>query len=69
MYRIVRCPKCGAIQATISFSELHCKSCGASSVMRSEGQWAVEILAEVPDARTAGFVVRKLKLMQATRKK
>jgi len=68
MYHVVRCPKCGAIQATPSSNELRCKSCGASSAMRSEGQWAVEILAEVPDARTAGFVVRKLKMMEAAKK-
>ena len=68
MYYIVRCPKCGAIQATTSSSELKCKGCGASSAMRREGQWSVEILAEVPDARTAGFMVRKLKMMEAAKK-
>ena len=68
MFKIVRCPKCGAIQATISSAELKCKGCGASSAMRGEGQWKVEILAEVPDARTAGFVVRKLKMMGAAKK-
>ena len=34
--------------------------------MHSEGKWKVEILAEVPDGRTAGYLVRKLKLMEAT---
>ena len=68
MYKVVRCPKCGAIQATSSSAELKCKSCGASSAMRSEGQWRVEILMVAPDARSAGFLVRKLKMMHATKK-
>jgi len=64
-YKIVRCPKCGAIQATSSSTELQCKSCNTSSTMHSEGQWRVEILCEAKDGRAAGYLVRKLKLMEA----
>jgi|GEM_PF-2212226 len=69
MWKIVRCPKCGAIQATCASVELRCKSCGAASVMHSEGQCRIEILAEVKDAKTAGYLVRRLKLMEAMQEK
>jgi len=37
--------------------------------MHSEGQYRIEILAEVKDAKTAGYLVRRLKLMEAMQEK
>jgi len=37
--------------------------------MHSEGQCRIEILAEVKDAKTAGYLVRRLKLMEAMQEK
>jgi len=34
--------------------------------MRGEAQWKVEVLAEAADGRTAGWLVRKFKMMGAT---
>ena len=65
MYYVIRCPKCGGIQATASDKSMKCNYCGARSAMRSGGQWRVEILAQAQDGLAAGEIVRKLKLIDA----
>ena len=65
MYLVVRCPKCGGIQVTASGKAMKCNYCGARSALKSKGQWKVIILAQADDARTAGYLVRKLKLIDA----
>ena len=65
MYLVVRCPKCGGIQATSSSKSMKCNYCGVRSTLKSGGQWKVAVLAEARDGASAGEIIRKLKLLEA----
>ena len=65
MYRIARCPECGALQATSSAGKFLCKLCGAKRAMLSKGQRKVEIIVDNITAKQANELVRKLKEIEA----
>lgn len=65
-YLILKCPKCGTIQATTSQIRLKCKMCGKITTLRDEG---IIRYGEVNNPQEASYVVRKLKEREWEREK
>jgi len=57
-YLILKCPKCGTIQATTSKIRLNCKMCAKTTTLNDK---SIIRYGEVDNPRDASYIVRKLK--------
>ena len=66
LFKVVRCPKCGQIQATqaSALGFLKCVYCGKRTKMRTKGRWAVTMLFETDSQYATMLVCSELKMQE-----